>query len=199
MAEAYFKTSFKGYDTKQVDEFIISLSDKYEENEKQLAEEIRTLEAANESLRDEISRLNQEAVDAEQAHLSALEEKQKEYDALCAEIGERMVIADKRAEEIIKNAEKEASLILTKARQESENQARMMRFRAEAEASKIIEETQKQCASISAAAEEFRARQNEMSRSMFETEKRFGDALNKLKAGFENDVSSTKADFSMEE
>ncbi len=199
MAEAYFKTSFKGYDTKQVDEFIISLSDKYEENEKQLSEEIRALKAENESLRDEISQLNQDAEAAEEAHLSALDEKQKEYDALCAEIGERMVVADKRAEEIIKNAEKEASLILTKARQESENQARMMRFQAEAEASKIIEETQKQCASISAAAEEFRARQNEMSKSMFETEKRFGDALNKLKAGFGSEAPAPKADFSMEE
>ena len=33
MAETVFKKVFKGYDTAQVDEFIIAMSDKYGENE----------------------------------------------------------------------------------------------------------------------------------------------------------------------
>lgn len=187
MTEAYFKTSFRGYNPEQVDEFIISLSDKYTENEKDFAEQLRALEAENESLSEKIVLLQKEAQESETAYKTALDEKQRDYDALCAEIGERMVLADKRAEEIIADAEKKASDILWQARRDSESEARSLRYQAEQEAEKIIGETRKKCESISLAAEEFRARQNEMTQSMFETEKRFGDALNKLRADIGNE------------
>ncbi len=188
MAETYFKTTFKGYDTKQVDDFIIMLSDKYEQNEKDFVDEIRSISSENKKLQEEIDRLNKEIQETEKSYSQKLQDKQAEYDALCAEIGERMVVADKRASEIIKNAEKEADLIMETARQNSENQAKMIRIQAEEEASKIIEETQKKCDDISKAAEEFRQRQNEMNKSIYETEKRFGDALSRLRQGFGNEV-----------
>lgn len=183
MAETYFKTTFKGYDTQAVDEFIVSLSDRYSQNEKELSEKLRAAEAENNRLKLELSEMRAVSEAAEKAHEEALAEKQKEYDKLCAEIGEKMVLADKRAAEIIKNAEKEAGLTTQLAKQNGENEAKVIRARAEEEAARLIEDTRKRCESLSAAAEEFRRRQSEMNRSISETEKRFGDALNKLREG----------------
>lgn len=188
MAETCFKKSFKGYDTAQVDEFIINLSDTYERNENELNEMIRTLEADNEKLRNEILRLRDFAENTEREHEAELQKKHLEYEALCAEIGEKMVVADKRAAEIIKNAEKEASLILTQAKQSSENEARAIRARAEEDAARLIEETREKCDGISKAAEEFRERQNEMNRSIAETENRFASALSKLREDIGDNV-----------
>ncbi len=181
LAETYFKRTLKGYDPQQVDEFIISLSDKYEQNEKELGEQLRAAEAEISRLKAEISELNQSAEEVSKQHSAELVEKQKEYDELCAEIGEKMVVADSRAAEIIKNAEKEANLITSLARQNSENEAKAIRIQAEEEAQKLIEDTRRKCDSIAAAAEEFRMRQNEMTRSLSETESRFASALNKLR------------------
>lgn len=183
MAEAYFKKSFKGYDPQQVDDFIVSLSDTYTNNEKEMADEIRALKSENEQLANELSEMRALAEATAAEHKEELIAKQEEYEKLCAEIGEKMVIADKRAAEIIKNAEKEASLILTHARQNGENEAKAIRLQAEDEATRLVDETRRKCETISAAAEEFRIRQEEMRRSVSETEKRFGDALSKLREG----------------
>lgn len=183
MAETIFKKSFKGYDTAQVDEFIIAMSDKYGVNEKEMTDRIRAAETENERLRDEINRLRELATETELEHKKELADKQKQYDALCAEIGEKMVVADKRAAEIIRNAEKEAALILTDARRSGENESKAIRARAEEDAAKLIDETRRKCESLSAAAEEFRMRQNEMNQSMLETETRFTTALNRLREG----------------
>lgn len=186
MAESYFKKSFKGYDPKQVDEFIIELNDRYECRQKELIEQLRGAENECETLRNELLKLRAEEEENTRAYEAALAEKQKEYNALCAEIGEKMVIADKRAQEITRNAEKEASLILTRAKTEAENEAKAIRARAEDEADRIVEETRRKCDDIAAAAEEFRIRQNEMNRSISETEKQIGSALNKLREGIGN-------------
>lgn len=186
MAETVFKKTFKGYDTKQVDEFIVSLSDTYTRNESELTDRLRSAEAENARLKEEITKMHNAAEQREQEHRQELSEKQKESDALCAEIGEKMVLADKRAAEIIKNAEKEASLILTDARRNSENEAKAIRERAEEEAARLVEDTRRKCESITAAAEEFRARQNEMNQSLKESENRFASALNKLREDIGN-------------
>lgn len=188
MAETYFKTAFRGYDPQAVDEFIVSLSDRYDEIKKELTEKLRAAEAENTRLKLELSEMRASAEETAKAHEAALAEKQTEYDLLCAEIGEKMIIADKRAAEIIKNAEKEANLAVELARRNGENEVKAIRVQAEEEAARLIEDTRRKCESLSAAAEEFRQRQSEMSRSMTETEKRFGDALNKLKEGISEGV-----------
>ena len=159
------------------------MSDTYEQNEKSLSDRVHVLETENERLLSQISELNVIAERTSIEHENELIEKQAEYEAKCAEIGEKMVVADKRAAEIVRSAEKEAALILTHARQNSENEAKVIRLRAEDEASRLIEETRRKCETLSLAAEEFRARQDEMNRSIFETEKRFGDALSRLREG----------------
>ncbi len=181
LIETVFKQTFKGYDPRQVDEFIISLSDTYSQNEAELTDKLRAAEAENERLKQEIAKLKAEAEEREFEHAASLAETKRETDAICAEIGEKMVIADKRAAEIIRNAEKEAAMILTDARRGSENEAKAIRARAEEEATKLVDETKRKCESITAAAEEFRARQNEMNKSLIESENRFNTALNKLR------------------
>ena len=184
LAESIFRRTFKGYDTTEVDEFIISLSDKYSQNENELISKLRAAEVENERLKNEIAQLRATNDQNERDYAAELVAKQKEYDVLCAEIGEKMVLADKRASDIIKSAEKEAELILTNARRSSETEAKAIRMRAEGEATKLIEDTKRKCESVSAAAEEFRARQNEMNQSIRETENRFANALTKLREGF---------------
>lgn len=183
LAETYFKKAFKGYNKQQVDEFILSLSDTYAQNEKDFNDRIRSLESENERLKNELYEMRALAETTASEHKEELLAKQAEYDQRCAEIGEKMVVADKRAAEIIKNAEKEASIVLTYARRNGENEAKAIRIQAEEEAARLIEDTRRRCETLSAAAEEFRMRQNEMNRSMYETEKRFGDALSKLREG----------------
>ena len=182
MAETYFKKVFKGYDPAQVDAFIVSMSDKYEEIEKDFVEQKRAFEAENANLSAKITELQEQLEQSAREHEAALEEKQKEYEALYAKIGERMARADQRADDIIKTAETEANDLMENARVTSEYEARSTRRQAEEEAEKIINETRKKCDTLAAAAEEFRMRQYEMSRSMQETEKRFESALDKLRA-----------------
>ncbi len=183
LAETVFKRVFKGYDTAQVDEFIIEMSDKYGENEKELNDRIRAGESEIARLRDELNQIYAANEEREKEYRADIARIQREYDALCAEVGEKMVIADKRAAEIIKNAEKEANLILTDARRGGESEAKAIRSRAEEEANRLVEETRKRCDSVIAAAEEYRAYQNEMSKSMIETENRFSVAIDRLRNG----------------
>ncbi len=182
MTETYFRKIFKGYDPAQVDAFIIALSDTYEKCEKDLEEEKRALEIENQKLSAKIEELQAQMEEMAKEHEQALLEKQKEYEALYAKIGERMLRADQRADDIIKTAETEASDLVEQARQSSEYEARNTRKQAEEQAAKLIDATRKRCDSLSAAAEEFRMRQYEMNKSMFETEKRFESALDKLMA-----------------
>ena len=181
MAETVFNKVFKGYDTEQVDEFIIQMSDRYGANEKELNERIRSLDSENARLRDEIKQMHSESEKREKEYRASLAEMQKEYDALCAEVGEKMVVADKRAAEIIRAAEREANIILTDARKGGESEAKAIRARAEDEATRLIEEARRKCEAVTAAAEEYRAYQNEMNKSMIETENRFTVALNCLR------------------
>ena len=157
MAETYFKKAMRGYDTKQVDAFIVELSDRYNESKRELESEHATERA---SLR-------------------------SEYDALCASVGEKMVLADRRAAVIVKNAEKEAECIIRKANAEGESRARAELERARQEAEKLISETEKRIAGISAAADEFRAKQNEMDRSMNETARSLNEAMRRLRSGID--------------
>ncbi|MBR5278325.1 MAG: DivIVA domain-containing protein [Clostridia bacterium] len=186
MAETYFKKKFKGYDPEAVDSFIVSLSDTYESNVKNYEAQLRESQAENGRLRDEIAELRELIEETARAHEAELAKKQEEYEALYAEIGEKMVVADNRAAEIIRNAEKEAEFITIQAKEDVERDAKNIRARAEDDAKALIDETRRKCDDISAAAEEFRIKQEEMNRSVMETERRFGDALSKLREGIGN-------------
>ena len=188
MAEPYFKKVLKGYDPGQVDAFIIELSDRYSEKEREFTEQANIARNETERLNAEISLLRAEADAAAKEYSLRLAEKQKEYDDLCAEIGERMVLADRRAIDIVRSAEREAAAIKESAQAEAENEVRRIKQDAAREAEKLIAETEKRCAELTKAAEEFRRRQDELHQSVYETERRFGDALNRLRDGIGSDL-----------
>jgi len=186
VAETYFKTKFKGYDPEEVDSFIVSLSDTYDRNVKDYEARLRDAEAENNRLKEELAEMRTYIEENAKAHEAELAKKQEEYEALYAEIGEKMVVADNRAAEIIRNAEKEAEFITQQAKEDVEKDAKVIRAQAEEDAKTLIEATRRKCDDISAAAEEFRMKQEEMNRSVMETERRFGDALSKLREGIGN-------------
>ena len=183
MAEPYFKRTFKGYDPEEVDKFIIGLSDKYASGEKEFEEQIRALKDELDSARGEIKRLEEEAEAEAERHAEELAKQKKGYEELCTQVGENMVTADRRAEAIVRAAEREAEAIKNKAKSEAEVEAKAIRRRAESEAEKLINDTSRRCEALTLAAEDFRRRQSEMQRSISETERQFGDALNRLRDG----------------
>ncbi len=174
MAEHYFKKVFKGYDPEQVDSFLVELSDRYTQKERALSEELNAAGQEIERLKSRVAELQDEALIAAGEHEKELDEKGREYEQLCARVGESMLNADKIASDIVDRAEKDA-----------EHEAYAIRERAEREAKKLIDETERRCAELIKAAEEFRKRQEEMARSVSDTERSFGDALNKLREGLD--------------
>ena len=183
MAEKYFKKRARGYDVHEVEAFITELSDKYEKNEKGLTTRLNEAEAEHRRLESEIEALGNEIERLCAEHAEQLAKKQTEYDALCSEIGERMIVADKRASDILANAEREAGLILEKARNDASLEAKAIISSANSEAKRLIDDTCRKCDELKASADEFRRRQSEMNNSLAETERRFDSALSKLREG----------------
>lgn len=144
MAEALFAKAGRGYNREQVDAFLLELNRNFAEKEQELNARIRELSAA---LADTEARL-QEA----EAKNQALE---KECADMQASIGQRMLQADARAEEIIAKARKQA----------------------EEEGERMLAETRKGCTVIGRAAAEFTARMNEVTAEMNKTEKLLDLAL----------------------
>lgn len=148
MAEALFSKSARGYNREQVDAFLLELNRNFAEKEKELDARIRELSSA---LGDTEARLK-EARDKN----AALE---KELAELQASIGQRMLQADARAEEILANARKQA----------------------QEEGERLISETRKGCAVIGQAVAEFTTRLNTVTAEMNKTEKLLDLALEDVK------------------
>ena len=153
MAEPYFKKAFKGYDCAQVDKFIIKLSDSYTEKEKEFAERANADKIETERLKNEIARLRDEAERADGDRAVELAAQKKEYESLCAELGERMVLAEKRAAEIVRRAEREAELIKQTAQTEAENESKLVCRAAGEEAEKLVSEARAESETIRSGAE----------------------------------------------
>ncbi|MBQ9794319.1 MAG: DivIVA domain-containing protein [Clostridia bacterium] len=148
MAEALFSKSARGYNREQVDAFLLELNRNFAEKEKELDARIRELSSA---LADTEARLKE----AEEGK-AALE---KELADLQASIGQRMLQADARAEEILANARKQA----------------------QEEGERLIAETRKGCAVIGQAVAEFTTRLNTVTAEMNKTEKLLDLALEDVK------------------
>ena len=166
---AYFSKVFKGYDPDEVNAFLVKLNDEFAQKE-------QAWEQAKKELEDRLAAAEREIADlrARQAGASApaaLEEKRREYEALCADVGARMMQADKRAEEIIKNAGREASLVTLRATEE-----------ARADAKRLLDETRAGCAAIDAAVTAFRAQQDEIEQTLRRAEALVVDAVAALES-----------------
>lgn len=144
MNKIYFTKVFKGYSPEEVEDFIIKLNNDLQQkqmefsdvtkrlnseltelqkhfeetiskNEK-LVEENRNLNIEKQSLQNEIEKNNTEKPEFSKVQpMEESNENKLHYKQLCEQLGEKMLIADMRADEIIKNAQQEASTIIAKA------------------------------------------------------------------------------------
>lgn len=155
MAEALFSKSARGYNREQVDAFLLELNRNFEEKEKELDDRIRELSAALADTEARLKEAEAKNVALEEDYSARLAAKEKECTDLQASIGQRMLQADARAEEILARA----------------------RSQAETEGERILAETRKGCAVIAQAAAEFTSRMNAVTAEMTKTEKLLDMAL----------------------
>ena len=122
MERSYFNRAFKGYDPDEVNEFILKLESEHEEKINALNNEIS-------ALTDKINSQSTAATangDELSAREAELEEKQRLYDSVCTQVGEKILSAEKVAQEIVKNAEAEAERIKANAVSEAERQSQLI-------------------------------------------------------------------------
>ncbi len=163
MAVAYFNKRFKGYDTKEVDEFIVGLVADSEQKIKEYGDAARELRARIKELEDLL--VSEKAAHNETRHSleARIAESDGKYASLCAQMGEKMHVADERAAAIVDAAKQKANDIISEAEKRADDITSKAKSGAEAEAKRIISDTRERCAAIERAAEAFERRQREIS------------------------------------
>lgn len=170
MAEAMFAKAGKGYNREQVDAFLLELNRDFAEKEQVLDARIRQLTAALTEAEERLRLAEEKNKALEADHAAQMAAKEQECAEMRSAIGERMLKADARAEEIIADAREKAGALLESARR----QARL-------EGEKIIAGTRKGCAVIGQAVAEFSTRMNTVTAEMRKTETLLDMALEDVK------------------
>lgn len=170
MAEAMFAKAGRGYDRGQVDAFLLELNRTHAEKEAAWEDQKRELETALAEAKEALKASEERCAEQEKTLRDALEAKERECETLQASIGQRMLSADARAEEIIADAERKSAAIQEKARR-----------RAEAETARIIAETRVKCAVIGQAADAFTKRIGSLSADLRQTEGAINNAMEDLR------------------
>lgn len=166
-----FTESKKGYNKDEVNNFI---KQQNEANEAKLAEKDRKIK----SLEDEIKKLSKNA-DSAPAKVEApataentdLEEAKKRYERLCSDMGEKLLLAEVKASEVIEEANKKAEAIIAEARIAANEQVK-----------KILEDSEKNAEGIKKAIAEYSAKEKEILALLNTTEETFKKALEKISA-----------------
>ncbi len=159
MAEAMFAKAGRGYNREQVDAFLVELNESFSEKETALNDRIRELTAALAEAEEKLHEATEKNTELEETYSAKLAEKEKECESMRASIGQRLITADARAEEIVATAQAQADTLLANARR-----------RAEMEAERIVSETRRGCAVIGQTAAEFSTRMNAVAMEMRKTE-----------------------------
>ena len=170
MAEAMFAKAGRGYDRGQVDAFLLELNRTHAEKEAAWEDQKRELETALAEAKEALKKSEEHCAEQEESLRAALEAKERECETLQASIGQRMLSADARAEEILADAERQAAELLAKAHR-----------RAEAETARVVAETRAKCAVIGQAAEMFTKRIGNASAELRRTEAAINDAMEDLR------------------
>lgn len=170
MAEAMFAKAGRGYDRGQVDAFLLELNRTHAEKEAAWEDQKRELETALAEAKEALKKSEERREEQEMSLRNALEAKERECETLQASIGQRMLSADARAEEILADAERKAADLQERARR-----------RAEAESARIVAETRAKCAVIGQAADVFTKRIGSLSADLRRTENAINDAMEDLR------------------
>lgn len=169
-----FTEAKKGYDKEEVNNFIKQIN---EANEAKLAEKDEKIK----SLENEIKRLTKkcEAVkndskeeDSKESKIESdenLEAAKKKYEKLCTDMGEKLLLAEVKASEVIEEAEKKAEKIVADARIDANDQIE-----------KILEDAKASCDGIKKAVSEYSAKEREILALLNTTEETFKLALERI-------------------
>lgn len=163
MAVAYFNKRFKGYDTKEVDEFIVGLVADSEQKIKECGDVARELRSRIKELEDLLVSERSAHCDTKRSLEARIAEADGKYASLCAQLGEKMHVADERAAAIVDAAKQKANDIISEAESRADSITSKAKADSEAEATRIISDTRERCAAIERAAEAFERRQREIS------------------------------------
>jgi cell division septum initiation protein DivIVA len=163
-----FTESKKGYDKEEVNSFIKQLN---EATEAQLAEK----DAKIKELENEIKILSKKSDSQPENTVSDtdaqtdLEEIKKKYERLCADMGEKLLLAEVKASEIIDEANSKAEKIVADAR-----------INANKEVEEILEDAKLSSAGIKKAVAEYSAKEREIMALLHTTEETFNLALERI-------------------
>ena len=163
-----FTESKKGYDKEEVNNFIKQQS---EATEAQLAEK----DAKIKELENEIKRLSKQPTEEpeakEEKNDAELEEVKKKYERLCSDMGEKLLLAEVKASEIIDEANLKAEKIIEEAR-----------INANKQVEEILEDANLSSAGIKKAIAEYSAKEREIMALLHTTEETFNLALERISA-----------------
>lgn len=148
MAEVLFSKAGRGYDRGEVDAFLVEMNRGFSEKEASLRDEIKSLTVSLFEANRLLEEKEAEYQAKEQELSAALQRKEEECSSLQATIGQRLIVADDRAEGILRDAEARAEVILADANAEAERIRSEAVRKASSEAEHILAETDRQCSAI---------------------------------------------------
>lgn len=164
-----FTESKKGYDKEEVNSFIKQLN---EANEAKLAEKDERIK----ELEDEIKRLSKRTetttkVEKEPVVVTDtdLEASKKKYERLCADMGEKLLLAEVKASEIVDDAKEKGEKIIADARIEANKQVEH-----------ILSDASLSADGIKKAAADYMAKEREIMALLNTTEETFKKALERI-------------------
>lgn len=165
-----FTESKKGYDKDEVNNFIKQLNEATEaklaekdERIKELENEIKLLSKKAEST--EVEEKAENTADANEE----LEKMKKKYERLCTDMGEKLLLAEVKASEVIDEANEKAEKIVADAR-----------INANKEVEEILEDAKLSAEGIKKAVAEYSAKEREIMALLHTTEETFNIALKRI-------------------
>ncbi len=165
-AEMFFRDAKKGYDKEDVHAFVERLNSEHTLDLERKDDEIKALTTENQRLKEKlearIAELEQQLSDEQTKNA----EGAAKYEQLCAQIGEKLLFAEKRADIIVTEAEDKKAQI--------ENDAKLRADAAVAEASARAKE---QAASALKAADILRQKSQIINAALEQTKRIIEDAI----------------------
>lgn len=160
-----FTESKKGYDKDEVNAFIKELNEK---NEAILAEKDERIKELEDELKRQ-SKASAPVVESAPVVDASLDEAKKKYERLCADMGEKLLLAEVKASEIIDAANKKAEEIVAQARLDANSQVEA-----------ILEDATLSAEGVKKASADFLAKEKEIMALLSVTEETFEKALERI-------------------
>jgi vacuolar-type H+-ATPase subunit H len=162
-----FTESKKGYDKEEVNSFIKQLNEATEAKLAEKDEKIKELE--NEIRRLSKKQPEQATEKKEEQTDEDLEAVKKKYERLCTDMGEKLLLAEVKASEVIDEANEKAEKIVADAR-----------INANKEVEEILEDAKLSAEGIKKAVAEYSAKEREIMALLHTTEETFNIALERI-------------------